>query len=150
MTNESANSGRPPAVDRATFQAELDKLRAREKAHTREGDAIAAARRRLPMVEIDASLELTGPDGPLTLLDAFEGRRQLIAYYSYALMDLTAYGRQEQWEDSPPGWPQECTNTRTDGGPPAWPPVPEWPAGRPIPQWPRLEAGHSDDLTAAP
>ena len=47
MTNESANSGRPPAVDRTTFQAELDKLRAREKTHTREGDAIAAARRRL-------------------------------------------------------------------------------------------------------
>jgi hypothetical protein len=47
-----------------------------------------------------------------------------------------------------PGWPQQCTNTRTDGGPPAWPPVPEWPAGRPIPQWPRLEAGLSDDLTA--
>jgi hypothetical protein len=39
-----------------------------------------------------------------------------------------------------------ATNTRTSDGPPAWPPVPEWPAGRPIPQWPRLEAGHSDDL----
>src|SRR6266496_4571837 len=71
----------PAAVDRAAFQAELDALRVREKAHTREGDAIAAARRRLPMVEVDASLELTGPDGPVTLLDAFEGRRQLIAYY---------------------------------------------------------------------
>jgi len=55
MTNESANSGRPPSVDRTTFQAELDKLRAREKAHTRQGDAIAAARRRLPMTEADAS-----------------------------------------------------------------------------------------------
>jgi len=47
-------------------------------------------------------------------------------------------------------WPQQCTNTRTSGGPDAWPPVPEWPAGRPIPQWPRLEAGYSDDLTAGP
>ena len=89
MTDESASPGGPAtsapglpaAVDRATFQAELDALRVREKAHTREGDAIAAARRRLPMVEVDASLALTGPDGPLTLLDAFEGRRQLIAYY---------------------------------------------------------------------
>jgi predicted dithiol-disulfide oxidoreductase (DUF899 family) len=81
MTNESANSGRPAAVDRATFQAELDKLRIREKAHTRESDAIAAARRRLPMVEVAASLTLTGPNGPVTLLDAFEGRQQLIAYY---------------------------------------------------------------------
>jgi predicted dithiol-disulfide oxidoreductase (DUF899 family) len=73
MTNESANSGRPVVADRATFQAELDKLRAREKAHTREGDAIAAARRRLPMVEVDASLPQTGP---VTLAEAFEGRRQ--------------------------------------------------------------------------
>src|ERR1039457_6394198 len=72
--------GLPAAVGRATFQAELDRLRDREKAHTREGDAIAAARRRLPMAEADASTALTGPHGPLTLLDAFEGRRQLIAY----------------------------------------------------------------------
>ena len=81
MTDESANPGRPAAVDRATFQAELDRLRVREKAHTREGDAIAAARRRLPMVEVDASLALAGPTGPVTLLEAFDGRRQLIAYY---------------------------------------------------------------------
>jgi predicted dithiol-disulfide oxidoreductase (DUF899 family) len=71
----------PSTVDRATFEAELETLRVREKAHTREGDAIAAARRRLPMVEVDASLTLVGPHGPVTLLDAFEGRRQLIAYY---------------------------------------------------------------------
>ena len=71
----------PAVVDRSTFQSELDRLRAREKAHTREGDAIAAARRRLPMVEVDAGLELVGPDGSLTLLETFEGRRQLIAYY---------------------------------------------------------------------
>ncbi len=81
MTDGSSALGRPAAVDRAAFEAELDQLRAREKAHTREGDAIAAARRRLPMVEVDASITLTGPNGPVTLLDAFEGRRQLIAYY---------------------------------------------------------------------
>ena len=74
-------SGMPAVVDRATFQVELDALRIREKAHTRAGDTIAAARRRLPMVEVDAATPLTGSDGPLTLLDAFEGRRQLIAYY---------------------------------------------------------------------
>lgn len=44
--------GAPKVVDRVTFQAELDALRVREKAHTREGDAVAAARRRLPMVAI--------------------------------------------------------------------------------------------------
>jgi predicted dithiol-disulfide oxidoreductase (DUF899 family) len=249
--------GLPAVVDRAAFQAEVDRLRAREKAHTREGDAIAAARRRLPMVEVDASLALTGPRGRLTLLEAFEGRRQLVAYYfmwnpgrpaaeqcegctwvttqvtelaylhsrditfailcqgpydesaryrefmgwdvpwysaqdslgalfagrqiglfhlvcylregdrvfetywtkrrgaevmdnSYALMDLTVYGRQESWEDSPSGWPQECTYTRTSDGSPAWPPISAWPEGRPIAQWYRLEAGRSDDLTVGP
>ncbi|MGO9247979.1 MAG: DUF899 family protein, partial [Solirubrobacteraceae bacterium] len=78
---EPHGPGLPVVVDRATFQAELDALRVREKAHTREGDAIAAARRRLGMVEVDSTIALTGPDGPVTLLDAFEGRRQLIAYY---------------------------------------------------------------------
>ncbi len=251
--NDHAPAGLPVVTDRATFQAELDALRVREKAHTREGDAITAARRRLPMVEVDASLALTGPHGPLTLLEAFEGRRQLVAYYfmwhagqpaagqcegctfyngqigelsylhsrdityatfcqgpygvsvryrdfmgwdmpwysaedsvdrllagrqvglfhlvcylrdggrvfetywttrrgveamdySYALMDLTVYGRQESWEDSPSGWPQSCSNTRTDAGPPAWPAVSVWPGGRPIAQWSRLDAGRPDDL----
>jgi predicted dithiol-disulfide oxidoreductase (DUF899 family) len=45
--------GVPKIVDRSIFQADLDALRVREKAHTREGDAIAAARRRLPMVEVE-------------------------------------------------------------------------------------------------
>jgi len=254
MTDESTSLGAlaaiatnaaslPAAVDRATFQAELDRLRAREKARTREGDAIAAARRRLPMVEVDANTGLIGPNGPLTLLDAFEGRRQLIAYYfmwhpghpaaeqcegctwcntqvaelsylhsrdityavlcqgpydesaryrefmgwempwysardsaevllagrgfggylcylrdgdrvfetywttgrgveagatSYHLLDLTVYGRQELWEDSPAGWPQRIDPSagdqfRTDG--------------RPTAQWSRLETGRSDDLS---
>src|SRR5262249_14352735 len=53
----------------------------REKAHTREGDAIAAARRRLPMVEMDGTTPLIGAQGTVTLLDAFEGRQELIAYY---------------------------------------------------------------------
>lgn len=71
----------PAVVDRATWQAERDALLAREKAHTREGDAIAAARRRLPMVELDPTSTLVGPHGPVTLLEVFEGRRQLIAYF---------------------------------------------------------------------
>jgi predicted dithiol-disulfide oxidoreductase (DUF899 family) len=197
------------------------------------------------MVAVAGGLELIGPDGPLTLFDAFEGRKQLIAYYfmwhpghsapeqcegctwcnthvaelayvqardityavlcqgpyeesaryrdfmgwtmpwysalpsldtllvgrtvgmmhivcylrdddrvfetywttlrgveamdnSYGLMDLTVYGRQEEWEDSPPGWPQPwgagAARIRTDG--------------RPIAQWSRIEAGRSDDLAA--
>jgi len=246
----------PPVVDRATFNADLDALRTREKAHTYEGDAIAAARRRLPMVEVDGMTPLIGPNGQMRLLDAFDGRRMLLAYYfmwhpnhpaaeqcegctwvtshvselsylhsrditfavlcqgpydqsnryrdfmgwntpwysaqaslpallvgreiglfhlvsylrdcdrvfetywtmrrgaeamdySYALMDLTPYGRQETWEDSPPGWPQQGHLTRTDGGPPDWPRMSAWPGGRPTAQWPRIEAGLSDDLEDA-
>ena len=74
-------SALPAVVDRATWQAELDTLRVREKAHTRAGDAIAAARRRLPMVEVDPSITLIGPHGPVPLLEVFEGRRQLIVYF---------------------------------------------------------------------
>lgn len=75
------NLAAPAVVDRAIFQAELDALWIREKEHTRESDAIAAARRRLPMVAVDGATPLVGPQGPLTLLDAFEGRRLLVAYY---------------------------------------------------------------------
>jgi predicted dithiol-disulfide oxidoreductase (DUF899 family) len=72
---------RAKIVDRAAFQAELDALRVREKAHMRAGDAVAAARRRLPMVEVDGATPLIGERGPVTLLDAFEGRAMLVAYY---------------------------------------------------------------------
>lgn len=71
----------PPVTDRATWQAQRDALLVREKAHTHEGDAIAAARRRLPMVEVDAATPLAGADGPTTLLAAFEGRARLVAYF---------------------------------------------------------------------
>ena len=235
----------PVVADRATFEARLDALRIREKTHTRESDAIAAARRRLPMVEVNAATPLIGPRGPLRLLDAFEDRRQLIAYYfmwhighsaadqcegctlytsqvrelgllhsrdvtfavlcqgpyqesvgyrefmgwdvpwysaeqsldtllvgreiglfhlvcylrdgdkvfetywtkrrgveamdnNYGLIDLTAYGRQEPWEDSPAGWPQPW-GVEGDQHPYRI-------NGRPIVQWSRIEAGHSDDL----
>ena len=81
MTDAPENTARPPVIDRASWQAEVDGLRVREKAHTREGDAIAAARRRLPMVEVDATIPVTGERGPVPLLEVFEGRRQLVVYY---------------------------------------------------------------------
>jgi predicted dithiol-disulfide oxidoreductase (DUF899 family) len=72
---------------------------------------------------------------------------------SYGMLDMTVYGRQEQWEDSPEGWPQPYGGNGhqfrlgegglvVDGGK----------DGRPMPQWSRLAAGRSDDLgsTAVP
>ena len=76
----AASPGRPPVVDLATWQAARDELLVREKAHTREGDALAAARRRLPMVEFDGKVEVTGPDGPVPFLDLFQGRDELLVY----------------------------------------------------------------------
>ena len=52
-------------------------LLAKEKAATRERDALAAERRRLPMVRIEKDYAFEGPDGPASLLDLFAGRRQL-------------------------------------------------------------------------
>jgi predicted dithiol-disulfide oxidoreductase (DUF899 family) len=234
----------PTTVDRLTWQAQLDDLLVREKAHTREGDAIAGARRRLPMVEVDPLIPLTGEHGPVPLLEVFEGRRQLVAYFhmwysgrpaedqcegctffngevrelaglharnvtyatfcqgpydesvryrdfmglempwysaagsadallagrsrtsengfgmlvcylrhgdrvfetywssirglepmspTFGLLDMTVFGRQEPWEDSPPGWPVVDERMRTNG--------------RPTAQWSRLAAGASDELS---
>ena len=72
-------SALPPIVDQQTWRAALDDLRKREKAATRELDAIAAQRRRLPMVQMP-DYTLIGPDGPVRLADIFDGRSQLIVY----------------------------------------------------------------------
>ncbi|MFJ1457443.1 DUF899 family protein [Nocardia wallacei] len=69
----------PPVVDADAWQRELDTLRKREKAATRELDAIAAQRRRLPMVEMP-EYTLEGETGPVRLADVFDGRSQLIVY----------------------------------------------------------------------
>lgn len=82
MTDETATGAALPEItDRATWQARIDALRVQEKAHTRAGDALAAERRRLPMVEVDPRTPLVGAGGPVPLLDLFEGRSQLIAYF---------------------------------------------------------------------
>ena len=71
----------PPVVSEAEWQAAHEKLLAKEKEATRARDALAAERRRLPMVEIDKGYVFEGPDGEASLLDLFEGRRQLILYH---------------------------------------------------------------------
>jgi predicted dithiol-disulfide oxidoreductase (DUF899 family) len=71
----------PPTVSPTEWQAALDALRSEEKALTRAGAALAAKRRRLPMVRIEKSYDFDGPDGKATLLDLFEGRRQLLLYH---------------------------------------------------------------------
>src|SRR3954447_16259664 len=79
-TSTSLSTALPPVVDEEAWRRELDELRRREKAATRELDAIAAQRRRLPMVELPDYI-LQGEQGPIRLVDVFEGKRQLITYH---------------------------------------------------------------------
>ena len=71
----------PPIVSEVAWQAAHEALLAKEKSLTRARDALAAERRRQPMVEIAKRYVFDGPDGPVSLLDLFEGRQQLILYH---------------------------------------------------------------------
>jgi predicted dithiol-disulfide oxidoreductase (DUF899 family) len=71
----------PQVVSPEEWQAAHEKLLAKEKEATRARDALAAERRRLPMVQFDKDYVFEGPDGEVSLIDLFEGRRQLIVYH---------------------------------------------------------------------
>ena len=68
----------PNVVSRDEWLTARKELLAKEKELTRQRDALNAERRNLPMVEIDKDYVFEGPDGKASLLDLFEGRRQLI------------------------------------------------------------------------
>ena len=71
----------PEIVSPQEWRAARVALLEKEKAMTRARDELSAERRRLPMVEITKEYVFEGPDGKATLLDLFEGRRQLIVYH---------------------------------------------------------------------
>jgi predicted dithiol-disulfide oxidoreductase (DUF899 family) len=71
----------PSIVPQAQWHAAHERLLRKEKAATRARDALAAERRRQPMVEIEKDYRFEGPDGTASLLDLFEGHRQLIIYH---------------------------------------------------------------------
>ncbi|MDF2703669.1 MAG: protein of unknown function thioredoxin family protein [Rubrobacteraceae bacterium] len=71
---------RTRVVSREEWQATCANLLVKEKELTRQRDALAAERRRLPMVRVDKDYRFEGPDGEASLLDVFDGRRQLIVY----------------------------------------------------------------------
>jgi predicted dithiol-disulfide oxidoreductase (DUF899 family) len=85
----------PPEMSRVDWQHAVWKFRDAEKEHMRRGDALAARRRRLPMTRLP-EFQLTGADGKSSLLDAFEGRRQLVTY-------------QFMWRDNSPVQCEGCT-----------------------------------------
>jgi predicted dithiol-disulfide oxidoreductase (DUF899 family) len=70
-------------------------LLVKEKEHTRARDALAAERRRMPWTAVDKRYEFEGPDGRVSLLDLFEGRRQLVVYRAFL-------------EEGVHGWPEHA------------------------------------------
>ena len=81
MASTTKGEGLPAIVSDEEWRRALAEQIAEEKAHTRRGDALSAARRRLPMVRIEEPYTFTGPEGSRSLLELFAGRRQLIVYH---------------------------------------------------------------------
>ena len=73
------------------WKAERERLLVKEKEHTRAGDALAAERRRMPWMAVEKEYRFEGPNGPASLLDLFEARRQLIVYRAYYGTEVTTY-----------------------------------------------------------
>jgi predicted dithiol-disulfide oxidoreductase (DUF899 family) len=70
----------PPVVSAQEWEAAWEKLLVKEKEHTRARDALAAERRRMPRMAVEKDYRFEGPNGPASLLDMFDGRRQLVVY----------------------------------------------------------------------
>ncbi|MFY0406536.1 DUF899 family protein [Solicola sp. PLA-1-18] len=71
---------KPSVVTAAEWQAELAVLAEQEQAVAAQIGALAAARKRMPMVRVEGDYRFEGPDGEVSLVDLFEGRTQLILY----------------------------------------------------------------------
>ncbi len=83
--------GLPKVVSQTAWQAAREELLVKEKAATRARDALAAERRRLPMVRIDKDYVFEGPAGKASLVDLFDGRRQLILYHFMFAPDVEGW-----------------------------------------------------------
>jgi predicted dithiol-disulfide oxidoreductase (DUF899 family) len=73
----------PPIVSPQEWEAARQQLLVKEKELTRARDALAAERRRMPWVAVEKRYEFEGPKGKASLLDLFDGRRQLILYRAF-------------------------------------------------------------------
>src|ERR1700761_5698674 len=85
----------PPVVSPEAWEAAREQLLVKEKALTRARDALAAERRRMPWMAVEQAYAFDGPQGRASLLDLFEGRRQLIVYRAF-------------FEPGVHGWPEHA------------------------------------------
>jgi predicted dithiol-disulfide oxidoreductase (DUF899 family) len=81
----------PLVVSPQEWEAARQELLVKEKELTRARDALAAQRRRMPRMAVEKDYRYEGPNGPASLLDLFEGRRQLIVYRAFYAPDVTTY-----------------------------------------------------------
>ena len=101
----------PPIVTPQEWEAARQQLLVKEKEVTRARDALAAERRRMPWVAVEKEYAFDGPEGRASLLDLFEGRRQLIVYRAF-------------FEPGVYGWPEPRVPRLFPGGRPGRPPRP--------------------------
>src|SRR3984893_4857292 len=83
MENRKGGMKTPPVVSPQEWQGARQQLLVKEKVLTRSRDALAAERRRMPWMAVEKKYEFDGPNGKASLLDLFEGRRQLIVYRAF-------------------------------------------------------------------
>ena len=81
----------PSIVSAQEWQEAWERMLVKEKEFTRARDAMAAQRRRMPWMAVEKDYRFEGPDGPASLLDLFEGRRQLIIYRAFFSPDITTF-----------------------------------------------------------
>jgi predicted dithiol-disulfide oxidoreductase (DUF899 family) len=93
QSNGHLPTNTPPVVSREEWEAARQQLLVKEKKLTRARDALAAERRRMPWQAVDKQYEFDGPKGKASLVDLFDGRRQLIVYRAF-------------FEPGVEGWPE--------------------------------------------
>src|SRR4029077_20050404 len=97
MSEPNVTMTTPPIVSEQEWEAARQQLLVKEKELTRARDALVAQRRRMPWLPVTTRYEFDGPQGKVSLLDLFEGRRQLIVYRAF-------------FEPGVHGWPDHaCT-----------------------------------------
>ena len=89
-----------PIVSPQEWEEARERLLVKEKEFTRARDAMAAERRRMPWMAVEKEYRFEGPDGPVSLLDLFDGRRQLIVYRAFYGPDITTYAEGGSYPDA--------------------------------------------------